>query len=179
MRRFILLFLTSFLIGCSGGTAENSNSAANGKPANANVAAGNSSNPLETVKKPEAAKNNEGQTLAPVLQGFYAALSKKDEAGAKKFLSQAAIKYWETEAKAEKKTWFAYLLESEEPLNEKREIRNEKVEGDSAIAEIRGGSLGVWTPVKFVKENGEWKFASPEDSLALQGVPKTSANTAK
>ncbi len=57
------------------------------------------------------------------------------------------------------------------------EVRNEKIEGDSAVAELKGGSLGVWTKIKFVKENGEWKFASPEDSPELEGVTKSAADS--
>lgn len=177
MRFFTFLFLTTFTIGC-GGAVENSNITINTKPANANIAAVNANNPLATTKTPETATTNNAPTLAPVLAEYYAALNRKDEAGTKKFLSQSAAKYWEDEAKTEKKSGFAYLLESEEPLNEKREIRNEKIEGDAAFAEMKGGSLGVWTPVKFVKENGAWKFASPKDSFeALQNLPKTSTNS--
>lgn len=177
MRFFTFLFLTVFLIGC-GGAVENLNTATNTKPITANTANVSANNPLATTKTPEVATTNDAPTLAPVLAGYYAALNKKDEAGTKKFLSQASLKYWEAEAKTEKKTAFAYLLESEEPLNEKREIRNEKIEGDKAFAEIKGGSLGVWTATMFVKENGEWKFASPEDSFKeTQNLPKTSTNS--
>ena len=177
MRFFTLLFLTIFLIGC--GSSENANTAVNLKPANANTTTANSNNPLDTTKTPETATTNDAPTLAPVVQNYFAALQKKDEAGAKKFLSQAAVKYWEDEAKTEKKPWFAYLIESEEPIAEKREIRNEKITGDAAAAEMKGGSLGVWTATKFVRENGEWKFASPKDSLALQDTPATSANSVR
>lgn len=175
MRFFILLSLTIFLIGC--GDATNSNTLTNTKPNITNAANVNANSPLATTKTPETATTNNAPSLAPVVQNFYAALNKKDETGAKKFLSQAAIKYWEDEAKAEKKTGFAYLLESEEPLGEKREVRNEKIEGETGSAEIKGGTLGVWTPIKFVRESGEWKFASPKDSLALQDIPRTSATS--
>ncbi len=176
---YILLFLTTFLIGC--GAPENSNTAVNRNAANTNTATTNANNPLATTKTPEVSTTNNAPTLAPIVENYYAALNAKNEAGTKKFLSQTAIRYWEDEAKAEKKTGFAYLLEAEEPLAEKREIRNEKIEGDTAVAEIKGGSLGVWTPIKFVRENGEWKFASPKDSLALQDLPRNSmsANSAK
>jgi uncharacterized protein YceK len=180
MRFFIILLTTILLFGCS--STETSNMATNTKTANtnaANTAVTNAENPLATNKTPETATTNEAPTLAPIVQSYYAALAKKDEAGAKKFLSQSAIKYSEDEAKTEKKPLFAYLLESEEPVTEKREVRNEKIEADSAIAEIKGGSLGVWTKVKFVKENGEWKFASPKESLALQDIPSTNNKTAK
>jgi hypothetical protein len=178
MRIYILLFFTVFLIACSG-NSETSNTASNTTTRNANGASSNAANnPLATTKQPEAATSNNAPTLAPVVQNYYAALQKKDETAAKKILSQSAIKYWDDEAKAEKKTGFAYLLEAEEPLAEKREIRNEKIEGDAATAEIKGGSLGVWTPIKFVRENGEWKFASPKDSLeSLQNIPRTAAGS--
>ena len=167
------------LVGCTKTeTTANANIA---KTTNANTAIANTDNPLATTKTPEAATSNNAPTLAPVVQNYYEALNKKDEAGVKKHISQSALRYWETEAKTEKKTWFAYLSEYEEPTNEKREVRNEKIEGETAAAEIKGGSLGVWTPIKFVRENGEWKFASPEDSLSLQNIPQTqtNSNTAK
>ncbi len=144
---------------------------------NTNVPTSNADNPFNTTKKTENATTNNAPTLAATVQGFYEALNKKDEAGAKKYLSQSAIKYWEEEAKAEKTTWFAYLLESEEPLGEKREVRNEKITNESATADLKGGSLGIWTPISFVKENGEWKFASPKDSFAQQDIPRNSANS--
>lgn len=188
MRFFILLIFsifTLFLNGCT--TAEtpgNKSSAGNTKSnnANTNVSSSNSadSNPLATTKAPEAATSNNAPTLAPVVQNYYAALQKKDEAGVKKFLSQSAIGYWQSEMKSEKSpSLLAILEDNESPVEEKREVRNEKIEGDTASVEMKGGSLGVWTPIKFVKENGEWKFASPKDSLSLQDIPRTATNSAK
>lgn len=177
MRFFIFLFLTIFLIGCGG--SENTNTTTNTKSLNVNTTTTNTNNLLATTKMPETSTVNDAPTFAPVVQSYYAALNKKDEAGAKKFLSQSSIKYLEDEAKSEKKTLFAYLLESEEPLTDKREVRNEKIEGETAVAELKGGSLGVWTKIKFLKENGEWKFASPKESLALQDIPSTNPQTAK
>lgn len=166
------------LLGCT--KTETPTSLNTNKTANSNVAAVvNNDNPLATNKKPEAATTNNAPTLAPIVQNFYESLNKKNEAGVKKYLSQAAQKYWETEAKAEKKTALAYLIEAEDPTGEEREVRNEQITGETAVAEIRGGSLGVWTPIKFVRENGEWKFASPEDSLSLQNIPKTDTNSNK
>lgn len=175
-----ILTLSTLLIGCTKTVAPtNVKSANNTKTANANAAIDNADNPLATTKTPETAVSNNALALAPIVQNFYEALNKKDEAGVKKYLSQSALKYWENEAKAEKKTWLAYLVEAEEPTGEKREVRNEKIEGETAVAEIKGGSLGVWTPIKFVRENGEWKFASPEDSLSLQNIPPSDANSKK
>ncbi len=172
-----ILIFSIALAGCTKTeTPTNANSV---KTANTNAATANADNPLATTKKPEAPTSNNAPTFAPVVQNFYEALKRKDEAGVKKHLSQTALKYWETEAKAEKKTWLVNLTEAEDPIDEKRQVRNEKIEGETAVAEIKGGSLGVWTPIKFVRENGEWKFASPEDSLSLQNITQTDANSNK
>ncbi|MGI8494854.1 MAG: hypothetical protein ACR2L1_06025 [Pyrinomonadaceae bacterium] len=166
---FTILTITTFFVGCtSPETPTNSTQTRNTVTNSANS---NSDNPLGTTKIPEAATSNNAPTLAPVVEGYYAALRKKDEAGAKKYLSQAAVKYWEDEMKSEnQKSMLAVLEDDASPVEDKREVRNEKIEGGSATAEIKGGSSLAWTPVKFVRENGEWKFASPKDSFALQDV---------
>lgn len=165
-----IFILTLFLSGCTSST-ETANST-NTTNKTTNVATSNTTNPLETTKKPETATTNNAPTLAPVVDAYYAALQKKDEAGAKKILSQSAITYWMEEKSEDLPTLLAILEDNEAPVEVKREVRNEKITGDTAVAEIRGGSLGVWTPIAFVKENGEWKFASPKDSLSLQETGK-------
>ena len=173
MRYFLLstFIFTLLFAGCTSTPEPNT---ANTKPANSNTAATNSNSPMATNKRPETATTNAAPTITPIVTGFYEALQKKDEAGAKKYLSNAAVKYWEDEAKLEKKPWLAYLTEMEDPINEKREVRNEQIDGNTAIAEIKGGSLGVWTKIKFVQENGAWKFASPTDSPEFEGISKSS-----
>jgi len=180
--RFQIIFFTAIfistllLLGCPGSPeTPNKNTTNSG---NTNTQKTNSNNnPFNTTKNAEASTTNNAPTVTPIIQAYYDALKKKDEAGVKKYLSAAAVKYYEDEAKSEKKTWFVYLLEFEEPVDEKREARNEKIDGETAIAELKGGSLGVWTPYKFVKENGEWKFASPKDSMSLQDIPRNNSNS--
>jgi gluconate kinase len=172
-----ILIISTIFSGCT--KTETPTNANNVKTANVNAATMNTDNPLATIKKPEAATSNNAPTLAPVVQNFYEALNKKDEAVIKKYLSQSALKYSETESKTEKKTLLVYLTETEDPISERREVRNEKFDGETAVAEIKGGSLVNWTPIKFVRENGEWKFASPADSLSLQNIPQTDANSNK
>ena len=166
-----IFILTLFLSSCTSST--DTTNSTNTPNKNTNVATINTNNPLETTKKPEAATTNNAPTLTLVVQGYYAALLRKDEAGARKFLSNSALKYWEEEMKSEDlPTLLAILEDNEAPVEVNREVRNEKITGETAVAEIKGGSLGVWTPIAFVKENGEWKFASPKDSLALQETGK-------
>ena len=177
-----VLTVAAFFAGCTGGGGEapavnrgNTNKA----NSNSNTAGANSNSPLATTRAPESATSNDAQTLAPVVQGFYAALRKKDEAGVRKYLSATALKYWEAEMKSEKSpSLLAILEESAFPVEERRDVRNEKIEGETAVAEIKGASVPSWTPTKFVKENGEWKFASPKESFdQLQNIPKSDANS--
>ena len=182
MRYFLyitILFFTFVFSNCGGNPApannSNSNSVGNSTP---NTAKSPANSGIPTPQKSvESSSTNNAPTLTPVVQGFYEALKKKDEAGVKKYLSVAALKYWEDEGKSAKKTWLVYLSEDQDPIDEKREVRNEKIEGDNASAELKGGNLGVWVKFVFIKENGEWKFASPKDSPELKGIPKTSSNS--
>jgi hypothetical protein len=74
--------------------------------------------------------------------------------------------------KAEKKTGLAaYLLENEQ-LDKPAEVRNEKISGNNAIAEIRGSSYRNWTPWGFVNEGGKWKLTgtSPDIQTVRQAT---------
>jgi hypothetical protein len=170
--QILFLFISSiFLISC-GGTNETPNK--NTNITNATVPnKANTNSPLGTTKTPEAAKTGEAPNISPVVQGYYEALKKKDEADAKKFLSAAAVKYYEEESRKEKKTLLAFVTEENDPVDEKREVRNENISGNIAVVEMKGGSLGDWAKITFVKENGEWKFASPTESIKNSGVKQT------
>jgi len=174
MRTFILLFLTSFLIGC--GAAENSNVAVvNTKPASANIAPGNSSNPLATAKTPEISTTNNAPTLAPVVQRYYEALKAKDDAALRKIYSQATLKSLEADMKDEKQTSLVKFITELEPVPDAAfTVRNEQLQGDTGIAEMRGGSYPNGIKIKFVKESGEWKMTN--ESPEIQSVKQSTSN---
>jgi hypothetical protein len=178
MRYFLfitILFFTFLFSNCSSPAPTNNsgnNTAGNSSP-NTAKSPSNSGGIPTPVPSASVSTTNNAPTLTPVVQGFYEALKKKDEAGVKKYLSAAALKYWEDEGKTEKKTWLVYLSEDQEPVDEKREVRNEQIGGEKAVAEIKGGNLGVWTKIAFIKENGEWKFDSPKISFNNLDIPKT------
>jgi hypothetical protein len=141
---------------------------------NANAAVKTSSNTVNNTfageKKPEEAKSNDAPSLTPVLQAYYDALKKKDEAGLRKVYSQEALKELEADMKSEGQKTLVEYIGSSEPAGDKPfEVRNEKIEGDTAIAEIKGGNYATWIKWKFVKENGEWKLAPPKENLKLLG----------
>ena len=158
------LFLTFVLAigiataGC--GTTTVTTNVSNANVANANVNTPPATNSgLEPVKKPDAATTNNAPTLAPVVQTYYEALKKKDDALLKSVMSQAFIKSIEADMKEEKKTSIAAYMAETDTIPEKPvEVRNEKIEGNDAVAELKGGAYLTWTPFAFINEGGKWKF---------------------
>jgi len=137
----------------SNANAANANSTANG---NIN-STGNSE--FGTTKKPEPATTNNAPTIAPVVQTYYDALKKKDTALLKSVMTKEFITSIETDMKAEKKTNMAtYMAEFDTIPDKPVEVRNEKIEGNDAVAELKGGAYLTWTPFAFANEGGKWKF---------------------
>ncbi len=176
MRFYILLFFTIFIIGC-GGSETPTNTVNTGKPANTNTATTvNADNPLNTTKTPEAATTNNAPTLAPVVQIYYEALKKKDDAALRKIYSQATLKTLEADAKSEnKKSLVEFITELEPVPDTPFTVRNEQIQGDTGVAEMRGGSYPNGIKIKFVKENGEWKMTN--ESPEIQSVKQSTANS--
>ncbi len=174
MRNFILLFFASFLIGCA--TTETPKNTANTNQSNVNAPVSNAGNPLNTTKTPEAATTNNAPMLAPVVQSYYEALKKKDDAALRKIYSQATLKTLEADMKDDKKTSLAEFITELEPVPDQPfTVRNEQINGDTATAEMRGGSYPNGIKIKFVKENGEWKMTN--ESPEIQSVKQSTANT--
>ena len=148
--------------GCGESTTPTGGSNTNAANANSitnvnSTAAANSG--LEPIKKPEAATTNNAPTIAPVVQTYYDALKKKDDALLKSVMSQEFIKTVEGDMKAEKKTSIAAYMAEFDTIPEKPvEVRNEKIEGTDAVAELKGGAYINWTPFAFTNEGGKWKF---------------------
>lgn len=51
-------------------------------------------------------------------------------------------------------------IESNMPILQNPEIRNEKINGDKATLEVRNRVNDNWKKVEFVKEDGRWKVAA-------------------
>ncbi|HLM00780.1 MAG TPA: hypothetical protein VK400_06970 [Pyrinomonadaceae bacterium] len=186
MRYQFLLFITilsfSIIFAACGSQPANNNAADTSSAGNpAGAAAANNSNSLTTTnKKPEAATTNNAPTLAPVVTAYYDALKKKDDAALRKVASAETLKMWEADMKVAKETSLTAFLKDEMPTDDKPiEVRNEKIEGDTGVAEIKGGSYGVWTPFIFARENGVWKITnkSPHVQEVRDSAPPS--NTAK
>lgn len=164
-----ILSLVIIISGCSTETPKpNVANTANAHAPKANSNSG--ANNFGTEVKPVGDKTNDATSLAPVIMAYYEALKKKDDAAFRKFYSAAAIKELEAGMKTDGKKTIVSYIDASEPAGEKPfEVRNEKIEGDTAMAEIRGGAYDSWTKWKFVKENGEWKKVAPSEDLKLLG----------
>jgi hypothetical protein len=168
----ILTFVIGIVLaaaGCGGGTVtptggSNTNASNANSSTNTILPADNSG--LATTKKPETATVNNAPTIAPVVQVYYEALKKKDDALAKSVMTQDFIKSIEEDMKAEKKTNIAAYMAEYDTIPEKPvEVRNEKIEGNDATAEIKGGAYINWTPFAFKNEGGKWKFTGGSEVL--------------
>lgn len=121
--------------------------------------AGNS-NPIATTKKPVAETSNSAPTVGPVIQAYYGALKLKDDAALRGILSTAYIAKVTGDMKSEKKSGMAsYLAEYDTVPDRPVEVRNEKITGEKATAEVKGGAYIDWTGVGFIYEGGKWKIS--------------------
>ncbi len=176
--RFQTLIFTAilliFLNGCrSAETPVNTTDTAN---TNANAATADTNNPLATNAAPEEATTNNAPTLSPVVEAYYEALKNKDDAALRKVFSQDTLKSLEADMKEENQKSLVKFITELEPVPDKPfEARNEKIEGDTAVAEMRGGSYPNGIDLKFIKENGEWKMTN--ESPEFQSVKQSAANS--
>lgn len=181
--RFQIIFFTTIFVfalfssGCNLPAPVNSgNISSANKLDNAAAAATDSTNPLKTEKAAEAATTNSAPTVAPVVAAYYEALKKKDDAALRKIYSRETLKSLEADMKEEKKSSLAEFITELEPVPARPfETRNEQLQGDTAIAEMRGGSYPNGIKIKFVKENGEWKMTN--ESPEFQSVKQSASNS--
>lgn len=169
--QYKILFFTIFfafsllMIGCGG--TETAVNSTNINAANTNTARTNSNNPLAVATPVQEQTTNNAPTLTPVYRAYCAAMVKKDEAALRKLYSQDTIKYLESEMKADGEKSLIKYLEDDGVTNELCEVRNEQIQGESAVAEIRSEGYPNGIKVVFVKENGEWKLTNrqPADTM--------------
>ncbi len=180
MRFQILIFSTIlifsiFLTACPSGEQPKTNTNANSS-APANRPANNNSSLTPTTPTPEATANN-APTVTPTVKAYCEAWAKKDEAALRKVYSQGTLKSFEADMKAENEKSLMKYLEADSLSNQICEARNEKIEGDVAIAEIKTERAPNGFKVKFVKENGEWKLTNEFPDFPKRTEPP--ANAAK
>ncbi len=102
------------------------------------------------------------QTKSPteVLKALNEASKAKDAAAIKDSVSKGTLNLIEESAKAQNTTVDELLKKDNgAPFKELPEMRNEKIEGDTATIELKNTTSNDWETVPFVKEDGIWKLA--------------------
>lgn len=168
--KFLILLAISaflFLTACGGGeTPTNTANTNTTATTNTNVTnAPDQNSPIATSTATPAQTTNNADTIKPVMTAYYQALKTKDEAALRKLYSKATLASFEEGMKEEKtNSLYKYLTDTEPVPAKPFEVRNEQINGDVAIAEIRYDSYPNGIKIKFVKEDGEWKLTneSPE-----------------
>ncbi len=140
---------------------------------NQNAAAVNTAQPENPYAPPingqiYASANTNTNTLKPeslgspteTLRVFSQATIDKNAGNIMATLSQGSRKMIEESARAQNATVEAILLtENENSLKVIPEMRNEKIEGDMAVVEVKNKVTGGYDKMPLIKENGEWKIA--------------------
>lgn len=177
MRKFyfgsVIIALSSLFLAACGGPAANTNSNANSGSKNTAVNSANSANtnvvansPAGTTVKPVEETVNNAPTLAPVVHAYYDALKNKNTSALREVLSAEFFARSEKQMKEDgAKDLAAYMAEFDTIPDKPVEVRNEKIEGNKAVAQIKGGDYLSWTPFTFVNEGGKWKFTGGSSDL--------------
>lgn len=154
--KLFLITILAFAIGACGGAATEQ------KKDDAKDATKNEEKKDET-KKAESTPADSGKVAdSPkvAVENFVAAVKAKDEAGIRAALSADTIKGFDMMAKETKKSFFEALTDGrEDEMNKMPEMKDVKIDGDKASAELKAKEEKNWTKINFVKEGGSWKMA--------------------
>jgi hypothetical protein len=158
MRKGLFIIAIAIMATGCGGEATNKNANAT----NVNTPVKNSNNPLAvTTPTPESTTNN-APTLTPVYKAYCDAMAKKDEAGLRKVFSSDTVKTIEASIKEDgiKPPTLVKYFEDEQVTTALCEVRNEQINGNEAVAEVRTNSTPNGVKIIFVKEGNDWKLTN-------------------
>jgi len=171
---YLFMFLAAVIslgaaCGSSPGTANNAG-------VNSNTNANGNSHPGMNTVRNEGPTENNAPTLGPVVQQYYKALETKNDQMLRETLTAAFAKELEQDMKKEgKKGLAAFVAETDYQPGVVLEVRNEKITGSKAVAQIRGGAYKNWTAFSFTLEDGKWRLdnGSPE----TENMPPSNTNS--
>ena len=158
----IFLVLTLLLIAAACPSGENSSKTKSQGPSNARSATPSPKEPDKlgddtTVGKPVETKPAE--TIKPIVDKFCSAMKNKDENALRGVYSKATLRSFEQAMKQEEvETLVEYL--SSEPVGDKCEVVNERVQGKVGEARVITKSYPNGIMLKFVSERGSWKMTN-------------------
>jgi hypothetical protein len=169
-----VLAATLLAIGCGGdganvtvNTAANTSNKTNAAPDNSVLAV--------TTPTPAATTNN-APTLTPMFKAYCLAMEKKDEAGIRKAYSKDTLEQFAADMKETGEKTLVEFLSTDNVTSALCEIRNEVINGNEAVAELKTAAIPNGAPLVFVKEGNDWKLTNR--SPALDGVKQTASQPA-
>ncbi len=166
--RLFLITILAIAIGACGGAATEQKNVDDKDAANTEK---NVDDKTDEVKPAETGKVADTPTAA--VENFVEGVKAKDETAMRNAISADTLKIFDLMAKEEKKTFYEIMTtEDEESMKKMPEIRNEKIEGDKATAELKEPDKDQWTNVNFVKENGSWKLSLFSEKEAEEMMKK-------
>jgi type I restriction-modification system DNA methylase subunit len=114
-----------------------------------------------------------------VVQQYYDALKTKDDAKLKETLTTAFVDRIQESMKDDnfKGSLAAFVAQDEYREGSNIEVRNEKINGNRASAELRGGAYKNWTTFDFALESGKWRFTG--GSPDIDSMPASNVNAAR
>ncbi len=127
------------------------------QPANQTASANQPVNETKPTTESQPA-NQTALAVSPteVLKAFTEATKKKDIETIKKTLSKSMMRVVEETAKRQNISVDEMLKKIEAPTGE---LKNEKIEGDTATVEIKNEATSETDLMPFVKDDGSWKIA--------------------
>jgi hypothetical protein len=120
-----------------------------------------------------------GKTETPTetIKALHEVSQKKDVEGIKKRLSRGTLKLYEETAQKQKTTVDELLKqEGGAPMQILPEMREEKIEGETATVEVKNALTGEYEKLPFVKEDGVWKVAIDKYLETMQQKLKEAMN---
>ncbi|HXF43237.1 MAG TPA: hypothetical protein VNK26_05815 [Pyrinomonadaceae bacterium] len=170
--------LMIFLTGCGSNpdeisTTKSNSGNNNGQPTNikqgnSNTEQNQTADPLATKKQTPEPTTNNAPTLGPVYKAYCAAWEKRDEAALRRIYSSDTLKDFEQQMKRQGYKNLMELLAEDNASTQFCEVRNEKINGNEATAEVRTKGYPNGITIVFVKENGEWKMTNRQPEGALK-----------
>ena len=104
----------------------------------------------------------------PVYKAYCAAAAKNDDAGIRKVYSTDSLKAFEIQMKKDGVKTLAEFLSDDQASNELCDVRNEQINGDTGVAEVRTKGYPNGIEIVFARENGEWKITNRRPDGALK-----------
>ena len=170
------LAISTSAFGCGdAGTTHTSNT----NTPNSNTAKANDNSPVAVNKTAPAQTANNAPTLMPVFIAYCVAMEKKDEAGIRKVYSKDTLEDFAKQMKEEGSKSLVDYLAIDRVSTKLCTIRNETINGDTAVAEVKTEGMPNGAKVVFVKEGNEWKLTNRSPELDAVKQTATSSNAGK